>query len=237
MLNWIKHILLFLLCLSTWQLVAQQLPKVDTSKQVTMRGTFYHDRFVGRKTSSGQIFSQDKFTAAHHSYKFGTLLLVTNPSNGKQIIVRVNDRCPHSNIIDMTRRAASLIDVKSRQVRVLVLPDSYLPVWENIEQYLDILEQGKFLEVVQQGITSLDRLSNDRHLYDLELMTATSRAEAEKKTSVLPIYYQDKLNFKHKDNKSDVDVVLEVSLPRYMAESVVKELKPLFPDAKIIKSE
>ena len=73
---------------------AQRISSTDTTTTHKMRGTFYSDRFVGRKTSSGEVFRQDRYTAAHHSLKFGTLLLVTNPKNGKQVMVRINDRCP-----------------------------------------------------------------------------------------------------------------------------------------------
>ena len=56
----------------------QTISSTDTTKVHTMRGTFYSDKFIGRKTSSGEVFTQDKFTAAHKSFKFGTLLLVTD---------------------------------------------------------------------------------------------------------------------------------------------------------------
>lgn len=73
---------------------AQTVSSTDTTASYTMRCTYYSDKFVGRKTSNGEMFTQDRFTAAHRTLRFGTLLLVTNPQNGKQVIVRVNDRCP-----------------------------------------------------------------------------------------------------------------------------------------------
>ena len=232
----IRYLVALALCLMPCLLFSQPFPKVDTSKHVTMRGTFYSDRFVGRKTSSGEVLAQDKFTAAHRSYKFGTLLLVTNPSNGKQVIVRVNDRCPKANILDMTRRAASLIDVKSRSVKVLVLPDSYLPLWEQQEKFLDLLESGHFIDYIHKGLASLDALEADEFLYDIELMTAPSRTAAEKQLSPLPIYYRDKLTFKPTNNHSGVRVVLELSLPEFEAIEALSHLTALFPKAKIVKT-
>lgn len=231
-----SHIILFLLFLFVAShLEAQPFPKVDTNRQVTMRGTFYHDRFVGRKTSSGEIFSQDKFTAAHHSYKFGTLLLVTNPTNGKQVIVRVNDRCPKSNILDMTRRAATLIGIKSRMVKVLVLPDSYMPLWESQERFLDALEQGCFLRHAQAGIASLEELCADKALFNVELFCSPTRESAEKMTERLPLCYRESLVVKTKRDSCPVTAVLELSLPHDKAESLVKELLPFFPSAKAVK--
>lgn len=71
-----------------------------------MLGTYYADRFVGRKTSNGEIFRQNQYTAAHKRIPMGTFLLVTYPLTDKQIVVRVNDRCPKPGILDMTKLAA-----------------------------------------------------------------------------------------------------------------------------------
>lgn len=72
---------------------------------ITMLGTYYADKFVGRKTSCGEIFRQNQYTAAHKSIPMGTYLLVTYPATNRQIVVRVNDRCPKPGILDMTKLA------------------------------------------------------------------------------------------------------------------------------------
>ena len=51
-------------------------------KLVTI-ASYYHQKFNGRKTASGEIFNNNKLTAAHRTYPFGTLLKVTNVINGK----------------------------------------------------------------------------------------------------------------------------------------------------------
>ena len=231
----LRHIISTILCCLICRAFSQAFPPVDTASQVNMHGTYYHDRFVGRKTSSGEVFSQDKFTAAHRSYKFGTLLLVTNPANGKQVIVRVNDRCPKSNILDMTRRAASLIDVKSRTVKVLVLPDSYLPLWEKQEDYMEIINQGGIGDYVANGFDGLSSLPGNNTLFDLELFCAASRDEAMSKTAALPIYYHDRLTLKSKGVSCPVRAVLELSLPANKIKSVIEELRHLFPDVMAVK--
>ena len=55
--------------------------------------TFYSKKFNGRRTSSGEIYRHTKLTAAHPSLPFGTDVLVTNLSNNKSVIVKINDRC------------------------------------------------------------------------------------------------------------------------------------------------
>ena len=75
-------------------------------KLVTI-ASYYHQKFNGRKTASGELFSNNKLTAAHRTYPFGTLLKVTNVINGKSVIVKVNDRGPFvkGKGLDLSRKA------------------------------------------------------------------------------------------------------------------------------------
>jgi rare lipoprotein A len=70
--------------------------------------SFYHDKFVGRRTANGEIFTQTAMTAAHKSLKLGTWVRVTNLSNNESVVLRINDRMPKSNkrSIDLTYTAA-----------------------------------------------------------------------------------------------------------------------------------
>lgn len=73
--------------------------------------TFYHNRFNGKKTASGEIFNQKKLTAAHNTVPLGTWLKVTNMRNRKAVIVQVIDRL-HSRsrrLIDLSKAAANKI--------------------------------------------------------------------------------------------------------------------------------
>ena len=56
--------------------------------------SYYSDKFIGKKTASGEIYSKTEFTAAHRKLPFNTLVRVTNTRNGKWIYVRINDRGP-----------------------------------------------------------------------------------------------------------------------------------------------
>jgi rare lipoprotein A len=75
------------------------------------RGTasWYGKKFHGRKTSNGETYNMYAMTAAHKTLPIPTYLQVTNLDNGKQVVVRVNDRGPfHGNrIIDLSYAAAS----------------------------------------------------------------------------------------------------------------------------------
>ncbi|MFD2892110.1 septal ring lytic transglycosylase RlpA family protein [Flavobacterium chuncheonense] len=69
--------------------------------------SYYSDKLNGRKTASGEIFDNTLYTAAHKTLKFGTQLKVTNKSNGKSVIVVVNDRGPFvkGRELDLTKKA------------------------------------------------------------------------------------------------------------------------------------
>ncbi|WP_068267526.1 septal ring lytic transglycosylase RlpA family protein [Caviibacter abscessus] len=76
------------------------------------KASFYGEKWNGRKTSNGEIFDTKLLTAAHKTLPFGTLVKVTNESNGKSVIVRINDRGPFikGRVIDLTKAAFSAID-------------------------------------------------------------------------------------------------------------------------------
>ena len=122
--------------LSAWpQSERDSLTGVDTSLSggTTMLGTYYADRFVGRKTSCGEIFRQNQYTAAHKTIPMGTYLLVTYPITNKHVVVRVNDRCPKPGILDMTKLAVHAIGIKgSGKVIVKTLdPNMGYFLWSN----------------------------------------------------------------------------------------------------------
>lgn len=69
--------------------------------------SYYADKFNGRKTASGEKFSNKKLTTAHRTLTFGTKLKVTNIANNKWVIVTVNDRGPfiRSRELDLSKEA------------------------------------------------------------------------------------------------------------------------------------
>jgi rare lipoprotein A len=75
--------------------------------KINVLASYYAKKFNGRRTASGETFSNHKFTAAHKTLPFGTKLLVTNEKNGQSVIVTVNDRGPFgkSKEIDLSHKA------------------------------------------------------------------------------------------------------------------------------------
>lgn len=89
----------------------------------TGRASFYANKFSGRKTTSGEIFSQDGLTAAHKTLKLGTFVLVKNLMNDSTVVVKINDRLgktSHHNI-DLSLRAAKQLNfIKQGNVKVTI---------------------------------------------------------------------------------------------------------------------
>jgi rare lipoprotein A len=69
--------------------------------------SYYATKFNGRKTASGAKYYNNKYTAAHKKFPFGTMLRITNERNKKKVIVTVNDRGPFvkGREIDLSRSA------------------------------------------------------------------------------------------------------------------------------------
>ena len=79
------------------------------------QASWYGRNHHGKRTASGERFNQNSLTAAHRTLPFGTELRVTNLSNEKSVIVRVNDRGPYGRgrIIDVSRQAAEALGMVS----------------------------------------------------------------------------------------------------------------------------
>jgi rare lipoprotein A len=101
----------------------------NSAKAVTCTASFYAKKFEGRKCSSGEIFSHSRYTAAHKTLPFGTVVRVTNIKNKKEVLVSINDRLParSKRCIDLTRKAAMDLDFLQRglaRVRIEIVKDS-----------------------------------------------------------------------------------------------------------------
>ena len=85
------------------------------------KASFYSKRAIGARTSSGERLHHDSLTCAHRTHPFGTLLKVTNERNGREVIVRVTDRGPHSRgrIIDLSHAAAKELGIINQGVAVV----------------------------------------------------------------------------------------------------------------------
>lgn len=105
---------------------AQQAKKQKVADKKGV-ASFYHPKFEGRKTATGEVFTNDKYTAACNKLKLGSYVKVTDLENGNVVYVRINDRMAASNhrLIDLARVAAEELDFKDNgiaKVKVEIVP-------------------------------------------------------------------------------------------------------------------
>lgn len=75
--------------------------------------SWYGDPYHGRRAANGEIYDKNRFTAAHRTLPFETMVRVTNKKNGREVEVRINDRGPFvdGRVIDLSYAAAKKIDM------------------------------------------------------------------------------------------------------------------------------
>jgi len=77
------------------------------------RASWYGPGFHGKRTASGERYDMNELTAAHRTLPFGTRVRVRNTQNGREVVVRINDRGPQiaDRIIDLSKAAAAALDL------------------------------------------------------------------------------------------------------------------------------
>jgi rare lipoprotein A (peptidoglycan hydrolase) len=147
--------------------------------------SWYGEKFHGRRTANGEVYNMYKLTAAHKTLPFNTLLKVKNLNNGKEVLVRINDRGPFikGRIIDLSYKAACGIglDIEGTAPVALkitkppiqgsppktVKAEVEQPVWE--ESAREVTTQGSLTFYVQAGAFS-EKQNADRMLRNIRLI-------------------------------------------------------------------
>ncbi len=132
---------IFIAFASSKSILAQSDSTSESVKLFTQKGnaSYYARKFEGRKTANGEKYRRRLLTAAHRKLPFNTKVKVSNPKNGRWVIVRINDRGPYhrKRIIDLSERAARHLGIFGRgfsKVIIQEVPDS-AQVWINQSQH------------------------------------------------------------------------------------------------------
>lgn len=122
----IKRTAIIYLIVSNASYVSAQPPGKTRTQAINLiygTASYYANKFEGRKTANGEIFTQKKLTAACNILPLGTWIRVTNLKNGRSVIVKVNDRL-HPRMkraVDLSRSAAEKLNyLKSGLTKVKV---------------------------------------------------------------------------------------------------------------------
>ena len=94
--------------------ISSETKKFETKSKSSQSGvaSYYGKRLHGSRTASGERHNSNEMVAAHKSLPFGTKVKVTNLSNGKEVVVKINDRGPFAKgrVIDLSYGAFSKIE-------------------------------------------------------------------------------------------------------------------------------
>ncbi len=187
------------------------------------KASFYANKFIGRKTSNGEIFSQKKLTAAHKHLPFGTKLKVTNLDNNRSIIVVVNDRGPFikDRIIDLTKYGANKLEFIKKGVATVLIEEIQSKLEKKVvsnftqnEEYFKVDSQFGSPKGFGVQIGSFAEMNN------IFLLIAKQR-----KRTKLPIFVQTK----KKNNKNYYRIIVGNVSSRHKAEVLVRHLSKHFP--------
>ena len=131
-----------------------------TGKVITGVASFYSYNLDGTQTSTGEIYRNNKLTAASNNFKLNTWVLVTNLRNKKSVIVRINDRMhprmkKKGRVVDLSRKAAGILDFMDNGLtRVKVQPVQFV--------YIPKVKQGPdSLRAVLDSTKPVDSLKTD----------------------------------------------------------------------------
>ena len=97
------------------------VPSEDPAYDRVGIASFYSEDFHGRKTANGEIFDMWALTAAHPTLPLPSYAYVTNTTNGRTLLVRINDRGPYARgrVIDLSRASARLLGFEMRGTAVV----------------------------------------------------------------------------------------------------------------------
>lgn len=119
------------------------VPKYEPNYDAVGLASWYGPGFHGRLTANGELFDQDRLTAAHPTLPLPSIVEVTNAENGRRVRLRVNDRGPFANdrILDLSKGAAERLGtirdgvatVRVRYIGPARLEDAILRVGEKEE--------------------------------------------------------------------------------------------------------
>lgn len=114
----VSFFLTYTICVFAQKKTTINKPQLVASRVLYGEASFYANKFNGRQTANGEIFSQNKLTCACNVLPFGTWIKVTNIRNNKSIVVKVNDRLhpKMKRLVDLSKAAATKLGYTSHGV-------------------------------------------------------------------------------------------------------------------------
>ena len=167
----------------------------DDAKSYTKEGmaSYYHLKFNGRRTASGDVYNSTQFTAAHKTLPINSYALVTNLHNNRKVIVRINDRGPFSDkrLIDLSHAAAKEIGLISRGMGHVRIGALHVAKNGNLSgaatrtlaKHAKTQEAADRLVKFNESSNKSFKMINEKkgnEVYRLKMLEVTSRSQADK---------------------------------------------------------
>ncbi|MDR1006517.1 MAG: septal ring lytic transglycosylase RlpA family protein [Bacteroidales bacterium] len=179
----------------------------ENKAKMQMYATYYHNRFSNRQTSTGEIFSQRKYTAAHKTLPLNTLVKVTNKANLRSVIVKINDRCPNPYVIDLSLIAAKRIlmhNIGTAVVNVERLDSTYTTIWERQDEMYRCFDRAEFnskLATLQENMASQKFNDTFLFLYYIKMSNIGDEQRAKEIIRQLSETLQQKSSIRKENNQ------------------------------------
>ena len=219
----------------------------QAQKTFECRATYYHNMFENRRTSSGELFSQKKYTAAHKTLPLNTLIKVTNLSNGRSVLVKVNDRCPKKGVIDLSYKAAQQILVHKTgvaRVRIEIMEDEYFEIIDEQDEIFASLDKLQLSDSVRNSYFDSIILSRKQKYesafvftYYVRLCTIESKDEMGGIKELLPFNYRNIARIEKLFEENSYYVNIGPFLTLKLAEEALGNLKNTYKSAHIVKKK
>ncbi len=197
-------------------------PAVDYNYVEVGIASWYGPGFHGKKTANGEIFNQNKISAAHRTLPMPSIVKVTNLDNGKVLErVRINDRGPFAGnrIIDLSKKAAQelgFVNIGTAKVRVEILEDeSRKHVLQNNTNKIMQVESAKIKEIKKTNLKEISdgNISNSKiqnQISSKEKLTQENSILKDKSLAIQVGAFTDHRNAKSLTNKlSDFKAYIE----------------------------
>ena len=211
----------------------------------TIKATYYHDRFENRKTSSGEKFSQKLYTAAHKTLPFNTIVRITNPKTSQSVLVKINDRCRRAGVVDLTKIAASRINLLSEgimNVKLEVMKEDYTAMWEMQDEMYSLFDSLSYsLDMQLRYIDSLSNTIENKQIFSIAYFVKIATVEGEEEMmSVLysiPEKYRNQVKHDKIYNENFYEIMVGPFITKEAAGITLSDLRKRYPSAHLIKNK
>lgn len=169
--------------------------------------SYYHKKFTGRRTSSGEPYRPTEYTAAHKTLPLNSYAVVTHLKNNKKVIVRINDRGPFVNgrVVDLSFAAAKELGLIGRGLAKVKVEALHVTPQGKIAGIgaNTLAQTARSEEAVKRLDTAISAVNNNQDTYKIKMLNFKNKKQAEQIISQLAL---ENINAEVKSNGEKYDI-------------------------------